>query len=1207
MSTVSEAMKELIRQQLLTLHTCLICKVLRVYSDGTAKVHPLTMVQTRSGEVHQHQVLDGVPIADQVKSTIRVGCVCVVVFAERDIAKALTGDYALPSLARHHSLSDGLIVGTIGETPGETIPGTQWYAPLSAETSTAKTTVKDSKTDAGKEIYVDVKCDPAEDNLLYATSDGLYAPGYTKAEIDSKINQKSHVTVFPHQTTGTKIATITVDEITYDVYAPQVPSQEQIDAWTYAAEQAHTHANKDVLDEITAAYTTEEQEKLSGIEDGANKYVHPTHTAHATGFYKIANDAQGHLTAAESVTKSDITELGVPGNNTTYTLTSDINTSSYHKIILTGSDGTKNAVNVDNVVQDKIPHSSVGTDLEYCLTASRKINGNGGRRVGSVYVAQELVYGIKNKVPYVRISPGSQKGVSAGAAKLGFVSSEIGGFVNDVGFYGGIESTNPYLYALNGIGLNTFFKAKNSSSTSYETSSIFTIFGQNTKYYEKIFGNSEPLYDGEITVESPIALASMTAKYKHENAEGYEYKNSNIENINITFYGYTDSDVIYTFGRNGTFSAPKLSSANATQSEQGLMSAADKAKLDEIEIGANKITVDTALSATSTNPVQNKAIKAALDGKAASNHTHAQYYNTTISRTANTVLAAPNGSAGSATFRKLVASDIPDLSGKYLPLSGGTLTKSSFGALTIARSGSAYGASIGFSNSNGTLGYIGMGNGVNSGLKRWSADTKTVYTVLDTGNYSDYALPADGNAASATKLTTSAGSATRPVYFSDGKPVAGTYTLGAACAKGVTDSSSASAIGTGTSLPTERDIYYGLPTINGSHSYTSSTNIYAPTSVGTSGYVLKSNGSGAPSWTNGRGIAIGQSGKGTGSEIFNVYGNVNEAAGNYSHSEGYSTSAGGDFSHAEGADTTASGDRSHAEGYNTTASGARSHAGGWGCEATGEQSRAWGYFCQATSNEATAMGANCVAYGKQSLAGGNGATATGQGSLSFGNSTTTAGSYQVAFGQYNVTNQSATTYKLVVGNGTGTGARANCFRVAATGVYAAGSYASSGADYAEYFEWEDGNPDGEDRRGLLVTYGNGEKIRIASPGDDILGIVSGNASVIGDAYEDQWQGQYLCDIYGSLIQKEQEDEEGNLVTNWELNPEYDSTQTYIPRSQRPEWAPIGMLGKLVVRDDGTCTVNGYCTVGAGGIATKSDTGWRVIARADDNHVKIVYR
>lgn len=43
------------------------------------------------------------------------------------------------------------------------------------------------------------------------------------------------------------------------------------------------------------------------------------------------------------------------------------------------------------------------------------------------------------------------------------------------------------------------------------------------------------------------------------------------------------------------------------------------------------------------------------------NHTHSQYYDSGISRTANTVLAAPNGSAGGATFRKLVAADIPTL------------------------------------------------------------------------------------------------------------------------------------------------------------------------------------------------------------------------------------------------------------------------------------------------------------------------------------------------------------------------------------------------------------------------------------------------------------------------------------------------------------------------------------------------------------------
>lgn len=47
----------------------------------------------------------------------------------------------------------------------------------------------------------------------------------------------------------------------------------------------------------------------------------------------------------------------------------------------------------------------------------------------------------------------------------------------------------------------------------------------------------------------------------------------------------------------------------------GLMSVADKKKLDGIADGANKITVDTSLSSTSTNPVQNKVIKSALDEK----------------------------------------------------------------------------------------------------------------------------------------------------------------------------------------------------------------------------------------------------------------------------------------------------------------------------------------------------------------------------------------------------------------------------------------------------------------------------------------------------------------------------------------------------------------------------------------------------------------
>lgn len=60
----------------------------------------------------------------------------------------------------------------------------------------------------------------------------------------------------------------------------------------------------------------------------------------------------------------------------------------------------------------------------------------------------------------------------------------------------------------------------------------------------------------------------------------------------------------------------KAGTAAATQLAAGLMSAADKTKLDGIAKGATKITVDSELSSTSTNPVQNKAVKSALDAKA---------------------------------------------------------------------------------------------------------------------------------------------------------------------------------------------------------------------------------------------------------------------------------------------------------------------------------------------------------------------------------------------------------------------------------------------------------------------------------------------------------------------------------------------------------------------------------------------------------------
>lgn len=59
-----------------------------------------------------------------------------------------------------------------------------------------------------------------------------------------------------------------------------------------------------------------------------------------------------------------------------------------------------------------------------------------------------------------------------------------------------------------------------------------------------------------------------------------------------------------------------VSAVAATESVSGLMSATDKKKLNGIATGANKTVVDSSLSTSSTNPVQNKAVKTELDKKA---------------------------------------------------------------------------------------------------------------------------------------------------------------------------------------------------------------------------------------------------------------------------------------------------------------------------------------------------------------------------------------------------------------------------------------------------------------------------------------------------------------------------------------------------------------------------------------------------------------
>ena len=119
-----------------------------------------------------------------------------------------------------------------------------------------------------------------------------------------------------------------------------------------------------------------------------------------------------------------------------------------------------------------------------------------------------------------------------------------------------------------------------------------------------------------------------------------------------------------------------------------------------------------------------------------------------------------------------------------------------------------------------------------------------------------------------------------------------------------------------------------------------------------------------------------------------------------------------------------------------------------------------------------------------------------------------------------------------------------------------------GADYAEYFEWEDGNPSREDRRCLFVSIVSGtKKIRKAMVGDDILGITSIDASVIGNA------------AYKDI----------------------------------PTYSAVGMMGVMKVKDNGMCQIGDYVIPGDNGLAIPStnNVGYKVTARHSEELIEVL--
>lgn len=109
-----------------------------------------------------------------------------------------------------------------------------------------------------------------------------------------------------------------------------------------------------------------------------SSYVHPKHTEHDLGLYKFSNDNLGHVDSAVNVTKKDITALGIPGEDTKYEITSYQFASGGifpdgPTIALKGTDGHHSYTNSPNT------YTVATTDVFNSYNSGEEISSNGNK------------------------------------------------------------------------------------------------------------------------------------------------------------------------------------------------------------------------------------------------------------------------------------------------------------------------------------------------------------------------------------------------------------------------------------------------------------------------------------------------------------------------------------------------------------------------------------------------------------------------------------------------------------------------------------------------------------------------------------------------------------------------------------------------------------------------------------------------------------
>ena len=120
------------------------------------------------------------------------------------------------------------------------------------------------------------------------------------------------------------------------------------------------------------------------------KYTHPGYTAKSSGLYKITVDGTGHVSATTAVTKSDITALGIPGQDTNTTYSTGTSSTPGLAKLYTGTGSATDGTMTQKAITDGLnSKSGIGHTHNYAGSSSAGGNANAAvklataRKIGS--------------------------------------------------------------------------------------------------------------------------------------------------------------------------------------------------------------------------------------------------------------------------------------------------------------------------------------------------------------------------------------------------------------------------------------------------------------------------------------------------------------------------------------------------------------------------------------------------------------------------------------------------------------------------------------------------------------------------------------------------------------------------------------------------------------------------------------------------------